>query len=86
MGSHDAPPMLAGEKDALLRPGGQPLVDAGRDLLAITSLTDSSGNTLVEGTDVLAYPLSGPPYSRIEIKLDSGDSLNYSGTTQRRSR
>ncbi len=53
------------------------------DLLAITSLTDSSGNTLVEGTDVLAYPLSGPPYSRIEIKLDSGDSLNYSGTTQK---
>jgi hypothetical protein len=53
------------------------------DLLAITSLTDSSGNTLVEGTDVLAYPLSGPPYNRIEIKLDSGESLNYSGTTQK---
>jgi hypothetical protein len=32
---------------------------------------------------VLGYPLSGPPYNRIEIKADSGDSLSYNGTTQK---
>ena len=53
------------------------------DLLSVTTFTNGDDSTLVDGTDFYKYPLTGPPYSRLEIKRDDGSVFQWSGTMQR---
>lgn len=52
-------------------------------LQSVTTLTNGNSQVLVENTDFIKYPLTGPPYRWLEIKRNSGKLFLWSGTVQR---
>lgn len=51
-------------------------------LVSLAGLTVDNGATSIATTDVVLYPNSGPPYTRLEVDLGSTSALSSDSTTQ----
>lgn len=52
------------------------------DLLTLTNVTCNDGTVLLPNTQLLLYPLAGPPYRTLEVKQGSSAVFGWLGTKQ----